>query len=91
MLPPEVASRIAALPAGEPFLIPDKGRLVASVMKSSEPVATPDDQSKPAALNALRQQSLAEAMRKQVVKSRSSAKKSRLRPFYWLHSKFHRF
>jgi peptidyl-prolyl cis-trans isomerase C len=74
MLPPEVASRIAALPAGEPFLIPDNGRLVASVIKSAEAVATPEDQAKPAALNVLRQQALAEAMRKQVTKSRSTAK-----------------
>lgn len=74
MLPPEVATRIAALPEGEPFLIPDNGRLVASVIKSAEPVATPDDQAKPAALNVLRQQGLAEAMRKQVAKSRSTAK-----------------
>lgn len=74
MLPPEVAARIAALPAGEPFLIPDNGRLVASVIKSAEPVATPEDQAKPAALNVLRQQALAEAMRKQVAKSRAAAK-----------------
>lgn len=74
MLPPEVASRIAALPAGEPFLIPDNGRLVASVIKSAEPVATPEEQAKPAALNILRQQALAEAMRKQVAKARAAAK-----------------
>lgn len=74
MLPPEVASKIGALPPGEPFLIPDNGRLVASVIKSSEPVATPGDQATPAALNILRQQALAEAMRKQVAKARASAK-----------------
>ncbi|KQS04172.1 hypothetical protein ASG11_07845 [Sphingomonas sp. Leaf357] len=74
MLPPEVASKIAALPSGEPFLIPDNGRLVASVIKSAEAITTPEDQAKPAALNVLRQQALAEAMRKQVAKARAAAK-----------------
>ncbi|MEG3123326.1 SurA N-terminal domain-containing protein [Sphingomonas sp. GB1N7] len=74
MLPPEVASKIAALPAGEPFLIPDNGRLVASVIKSAEAITTPEDQAKPAALNVLRQQALADAMRKQVTKARAAAK-----------------
>jgi peptidyl-prolyl cis-trans isomerase C len=73
-IPPEVAGRIASLPPGEPFIVPDNGRLVASVIKSAEPLPTPDEQAKPAALNVLRQQAVATAMRAQLAKARAAAK-----------------
>jgi peptidyl-prolyl cis-trans isomerase C len=73
-VPPAMASRIASLPAGEPFLVPDNGRLVASVITATEAVPTPDEQAKPAALNLLRQQSLSDAMRRQLEKARAAAK-----------------
>jgi peptidyl-prolyl cis-trans isomerase C len=73
-VPPEMATRIASLPAGEPFLVPDKGRMIASVITAVQTTPTPSEQSKPAALNALRQQALGDAMRKQLEKARASAK-----------------
>lgn len=73
-IPPAMASRITTLPPGEPFLVPDNGRIVASVIKSTEPIPTPDEQAKPAALNVLRQQALAAAMRKELERARAAAK-----------------
>jgi EpsD family peptidyl-prolyl cis-trans isomerase len=73
-IPPEMAVRIAALPAGEPFLVPESGRVVASVITSVEPLPTADDQAKPAALNLLRRQAVTNAMRSAVEKARAGAK-----------------
>ncbi|CAN5288051.1 hypothetical protein BH11PSE5_BH11PSE5_10710 [soil metagenome] len=73
-VPPDVAKRIAALPPGEPFLVPENGRVVASVIVSAEPLVTPDDQAKPAALNLLRQKAVGDAMRAAVNKARADAK-----------------
>jgi peptidyl-prolyl cis-trans isomerase C len=71
---PAMAAKIAALPPGEPFVTPDSGRLVASVIKSTESTPTPEQQAKPAALNLLRQQALAATMQKQVETARAAAK-----------------
>ena len=73
-VPPAVASRIASLAPGEPFLVPDNGRIVASVIASTQAVPTPDDQAKPAAVKLLRQQSLSDTMHHQLDKDRASAK-----------------
>lgn len=73
-IPTAMASRIASLPAGEPFLVPDNGRLVASVIASTEAVPTPDDQAKLAAVNLLRQQALSDEMRKELEKAKGTAK-----------------
>lgn len=74
MLPPPVAAKIAALPAGEPFVAPDKGRIVASVITSTTPTPTPDAQARPAALELLRRQALGDAMQKQLQAARAAAK-----------------
>lgn len=71
---PAMAAKIASLPAGEPFVTPDAGRVVASVIKSAESTPTPEQQAKPAALGLLRQQALAETMRKQLEAARAAAK-----------------
>ncbi|MDB5581806.1 MAG: hypothetical protein JWR80_6982 [Bradyrhizobium sp.] len=73
-IPPVMANRIATLPSGEPFLVPDNGRIVASVITSTEVSPTPEEQAKPAALNLLRQQSLSDAMRRQLATARAAAK-----------------
>jgi EpsD family peptidyl-prolyl cis-trans isomerase len=73
-LPPAVANRLAALPSGEPFLVPDKGRMVASVITATQAFPTPEQEAKPAAVNLMRQQSLSEAMLRQLEKARASAK-----------------
>jgi len=73
MLPPPVAAKIAALPAGEPFVAPDKGRIVASVITATTPAPTPEAQARPAALELLRRQSLGTVMQKQLDAARSAA------------------
>ncbi len=73
-VPPEVAKRIAALPPGEPFLVPQNGQLVASVIKSATAVPEQPQQAKPAAIELIRRQSVDKAMRKQLAGERSSAK-----------------
>lgn len=73
-VPPAVASRLASLPAGEPFLVPDNGRIVASVIASTQAAPTPEEQAKPAAVKLLRQQSLSDTIHRQLDKARSSAK-----------------
>lgn len=73
-VPPAIASRLATLPAGEPFLVPDRGRMVASVITSTQAFPTPEEEAKPAAVKLLRQQSLSDAMRRQLEKARASAK-----------------
>ena len=73
-IPADVANRIVSLPAGEPFLVPENGRIVASVINSAEAVPTPEDQAKPAAVNLLRQQAVSDALRKELDKAKGSAK-----------------
>ena len=73
-LPPAVASRIAALPAGEPFLVPQNGQVVVNVIRSTEAVPVNAQQAQPAALELLRRQGVEQAMRKQIDQARASAK-----------------
>jgi len=73
-IPPELAQRIASLPAGEPFVVPANGQLVASVVKSTEEAPTPQQQVTPAATEFLRQQSLRTSMGKQLEAIRRDAK-----------------
>ena len=72
-LPPAVAKQIAALPAGEPFLVPQGGQVVANVIRSSEPIPVSPEQAQPAAVELLRRQAVEQAMRKQVDTARASA------------------
>jgi len=73
-IPPELAQRIASLPAGEPFVVPANGQLVASVVRSTEDAPTPQQQVTPAATEFLRQQSLRASMSKQLDAARKQAK-----------------
>jgi peptidyl-prolyl cis-trans isomerase C len=72
-LPPQIANKLAALPPGEPFLLPDNGRIVASVIQSTEPLPVPPEQAKPAAVNMLRQKALGDAMHKKLDDARTAA------------------
>lgn len=73
-LPPAIATRIAALPPGEPFLVPQKGQVVVNVIRSTEDVPVPAQQAQPAAVEILRRQGVEQAMRKQVDQARANAK-----------------
>ncbi|HEY1124022.1 MAG TPA: EpsD family peptidyl-prolyl cis-trans isomerase [Sphingobium sp.] len=57
-VPPDVMARIKALPAGEPFIVPSNGKVVASVITGSEPVVVPADQARPLAVQAIRREEL---------------------------------
>jgi EpsD family peptidyl-prolyl cis-trans isomerase len=73
-IPPQVAAQIAALPAGEPFLVPQGGQVIASVIRSTEAVPVPPGQAQPAAVELLRRQAVEQAMRKQLDSARATAK-----------------
>ena len=73
-IPPQAAAQIAALPAGEPFVVPQGGQVVVNVIRSSEAVPVADAQAKPAAIELLRRQAVEQAMRKQLDTARTSAK-----------------
>jgi len=73
-LPPAIATRIAALPAGEPFIVPQNGKMVVNVIRSSEALPVPNQQAQPAAVELLRRQGVEQAMRKQVEQARTNAK-----------------
>ncbi len=72
-LPPPIAAKIASLPPGEPFLLPDNGRIVASVIQSVQPLPVSPDAARPAAVNLLRQKALQDAVSKKLEAARSSA------------------
>lgn len=73
-VPPAVATQIAALPAGEPFLIPQNGQIVASVIRSTEVVPVSPQQAKPVAVEIIRRQALEKAMADTVKRARAGAK-----------------
>ncbi len=72
-LPPQVAAKIASLPPGEPFVVPQNGQVVVSVIRSAEAVPVPAGQAQPAAVELLRRQAVEQAMRKQVEQARAAA------------------
>jgi len=74
MLPSPIASRIAALPPGEPFVVPQNGQVVVSVIRSAVDIPTPAQQAQPAAVDIIRRQAVEAAVRKQIEKARASAK-----------------
>ena len=57
-VPPDVMAKIKALPAGEPFIVPNNGKVVVSVITGSEPVTVPADQARPLAVQAIRREEL---------------------------------
>ena len=73
-LPPAIATQIAALPAGEPFLVPQAGQVIASVIRSTESVPVPVQQAKPVAAELIRRQAVQAAMANEVKTARASAK-----------------
>jgi EpsD family peptidyl-prolyl cis-trans isomerase len=74
MAPPELSQKIAALPPGEPFVVPVNGRFLVNAIKSVEPVPMSVDDAKPQALEMMRQQSLNDLIQKQLGEARTKAK-----------------
>lgn len=73
-LPTQLLKQIDALPAAEPFVIPVGGQLIASVVVDRKPIATAPDASRKAAVEAMRNQGVNEAMEKELKQLRSAAK-----------------
>jgi len=73
-IPPDTAQKIATLPAGEPFIVPQNGRYIASVVTGVTAQPTPDEQAKPAAVNMLRQKALSALMKTRLDSARAAAK-----------------
>lgn len=71
---PAIAQRLAALPPGEPFVVPQNGQIVVSVIRAAQANPLPVQQARPAAIELLRRQAVEQAMRKQVDQARDSAK-----------------
>jgi hypothetical protein len=73
-VPPEVMAKIKALPAGEPFIVPNGGKVVVSVITASEPVAVPPEQARPMATQAIRREELNKIGEERLKEAKAKAK-----------------
>ena len=73
-VPPAIATKIAQLPHGEPFIAPERGQIFVSVVVAEQNNPTPAEQARTAAVNILRQQAIGAAMQKQLETARTAAK-----------------
>jgi len=73
-LPPDAAQKIAALKPGEPFLVPQNGQMIASVIKSTEAQPVPEQQATAIATQILRRNGVENAMKKNLEAERGKAK-----------------
>lgn len=73
-VPPDVMAKIKALPAGEPFIVPNNGKVVVSVITGSEPMATPAEQARPLATQAIRREELNKIGEQRLKEAKAKAK-----------------
>ena len=73
-VPPEVAQKIAALKPGEPFLVPQNGQVIASVIKATEAEPVSEQQAAPVATQLMRRQAVDATMKKDLEAERAKAK-----------------
>lgn len=73
-LPQEVVRQINALPASEPFVIPQGGQMVANLITARQANPTPPDQSRQLALQSVRKEETTSKLQNAVKQLRSSAK-----------------
>ena len=85
-VPPEVMARIKALPAGEPFIVPNNGKIVVSVITATEPVPMGADQARPLAAQAIRREELNRIGEQRVTEATAKAKID-YKPGYGPHTK----
>jgi peptidyl-prolyl cis-trans isomerase C len=74
IVPPDLYGKLAALPQGEPFVVPVGDRSVASAVVGREPNPLTGDQAKPAAVALMRKQQTATALQGLLKSLRNSAK-----------------
>ncbi len=69
----ERLNRIRALPPGEPFVVPEGGLVTVAVVTGETPQPVQSDQGRPVAVQMMRNQSLAEAMRSRLEAEKAEA------------------
>lgn len=72
-LPAAVAKQIAALPPGEPFVVPANGKIVVSVITGREAVGTSAEQSRKQAAELIKRQKLEDIMQNRLKELKSAA------------------
>lgn len=74
IFPHDIYTKVAALPAGEPFIIPGGDRTVASVIVGREPAPLTGDQARATALNAIKRDQAGTILQDKVKAARTGAK-----------------
>lgn len=72
--PKAVMDQINALPAGEPFVLPQAGKAIASVVTAREPAPITGEQARRLAAEAVRRQQMSATFEKQLEQLRAAAK-----------------
>jgi EpsD family peptidyl-prolyl cis-trans isomerase len=72
--PAQLIKMINSAPAGEPFVIPDRGSVTVNVVTGRRPIPLDSQQAKAGAVNAWRQQKFEELLGQQIKTARSAAK-----------------
>lgn len=73
-VPAEILKQITALPPGEPFVVPDQGRVVVSVITGQEPLAVNQSDARALAVQAMRAESLRKVGDDRLKEARAKAK-----------------
>lgn len=73
-VPKELLDKILALPAGEPFVIPQNGMVVVSVITGSRPAPLAGEDARPLAVQAMRNEELQKTLEQRLKTQRDSAK-----------------
>lgn len=73
-MPASLLQSINALPAGEPFIVPAGGKVIANVITGVEPIAMPQDQARQLAVQAIRNEKLSKIGETRLKEARAKAK-----------------
>ena len=73
VVPPEMLNRIRSLPAGEPFLVPEKGKATVAVITGSKPAALSGEDARPIAVALMKREQLAKTIQSRAKAARASA------------------
>jgi EpsD family peptidyl-prolyl cis-trans isomerase len=74
VFPQSIYAQLAKLQPGEPFIAPGPDQAVANVITAREPAATPPDQARALALNAMRREQVEKILQDRLKSVRASAK-----------------
>lgn len=73
-VPPEMLAQVSALPAGEPFIVPNPQGVVVSVITGRTAAPMPDAQARPLAAQAIRNQELGKLLEQRLKDGKAKAK-----------------